>query len=386
MVVVKTFVPYLIASAVFGWGMALIFTRVSIVLARRYGVLAYPNQRASHTIPTPRLGGIGIVAAFYTHLLFLDLNSFLGPAPWKTAILVGGAWAFVGGLLDDLLHLDPKWKFLFQFAAAATVLGAGFKVLPEPFATWLSPWGRLPYQLAAASFTVLFIVFFMNAFNFMDGMDGQAAIFGALTVLSFSLPAATFVLPNTFGEIVVAGTLAGALIAFFQFFNRPAVSPRRKTFMGDCGSQFIGFVLAVLALRREQTSYDVFDFWSACIVLSPFIWDVCYTLIRRLLRRENVFQAHRTHLYQRLLVAGWSHSEVLALNFVLWGACFVLGQIHGRLLRDQRPYWLMLVYLATFFVLLLYTLFVLFVERRAASRTTMANNIGRASSSDRPKE
>jgi UDP-N-acetylmuramyl pentapeptide phosphotransferase/UDP-N-acetylglucosamine-1-phosphate transferase len=372
MFIVHTFVPYLIASAVFGWGMSLILTRASIAVARRHGILAYPNKRASHSVPTPRLGGLGIVGAFYAHLLLLDAQGFLSPAPWKTAVLVGGGWAFVSGLLDDLLHLDPKWKFLFQFAAAFSTVFAGFRVLPESLDGFLAGANDVVFELCAALFTIAFIVFFMNVFNFMDGMDGQAASFAALAALSFVLPAASFAVPYTIGEIVVAGTLAGALLAFVQFYNRPTAPPSRKTFMGDCGSQFLGFILAVLALRREETTYDIFNFWSACIVLSPFIWDVCYTLLRRLLRGENILQAHRSHLYQRLLVAGWSHSEVLALNFMLWGACFILAQLHGRLIRFNQPHWLSLVYLANLLVLLGYTLFVLYIERRAHARQKAA--------------
>ncbi len=368
MIIVHSYVPYLIAAAIFGWGMSLLLTRASVVVARRFRILAYPNKRASHSVPTPRLGGLGIVGAFYAHMMLLDAQDYFSPAPWKTGLLVGGAWAFVGGLLDDLLQLEPRWKFLFQFAAAATVVSVGFYVLPEPLASLIASAGKFWVELAAMFFTIIFIVFFMNAFNFMDGMDGQAAIFGALAAVAFVLPAATFALPNTLGEITAAGTLAGALFAFFQFFNRPGALPKRKTFMGDCGSQFIGFALAVLALRREQTTYDVFDFWSAAIALSPFIWDVCYTLVRRLLRGENIFEAHRTHLYQRLLVAGWTHGEVLALNFAVWGACFVLAQLHGRLLRDGASHWLALIILANVFVLLAYTLFVLFVERHARKR------------------
>ncbi|MGC8740103.1 MAG: glycosyltransferase family 4 protein [Candidatus Sumerlaeaceae bacterium] len=373
MIIVNSFVPYLFASGIFGWGMALLLTRASVVLARRYGVLAYPNRRASHSVPTPRLGGLGIVGAFYAHMLLLDAQGYFSPAPWKTTLLVGGAWAFVGGLLDDLLHLDFRWKFLFQFAAAAAAVAVGFSVLPEPLDALLARTAPFWREFAAALFTIFFIVFFMNVFNFMDGMDGQAAIFGALAAVAFVLPAASFALPNTLGEITAAGTLAGALFGFFQFFNRPGALPKRKTFMGDCGSQFVGFALAVLALRREQTTFDVFDFWCAVIALSPFIWDVCYTLVRRLLRGENIFEAHRTHLYQRLLVAGWTHGEVLAFNFALWGLCFILAQLRGRLLRDGAAHWLASVFFVDITVLLAYTLCVLFAERRAAGKNSAAS-------------
>jgi UDP-N-acetylmuramyl pentapeptide phosphotransferase/UDP-N-acetylglucosamine-1-phosphate transferase len=367
MIIVHTYIPYLIVSMVFGWGVAFLVTRLSIAMARRYDVLARPDHRASHSIPTPRLGGLGIVAALYGHAALLDAQGFFAPAPWKSALLVGGAWAFVGGLLDDFHQLNPRWKFLFQFAAAGSAAVLGFRVLPAPFAAWLDPLSDSWFEIAAGLFTVLFIVFVMNAYNFMDGMDGQAAVFGTLVAVAMALPSAALVVPDALGEVVMLGTLAGALLGFFMY-NRPSAPVGRKTFMGDCGSQFVGYALALMALRCEQTSYDVFNFWSALIILSPFLWDVTYTLIRRLLRGENILTAHRTHLYQRLLVAGWSHTEALALNFMLWGMCFVLAQLHARLLREGARGWLALVYCAVAFVLLCYTLFVLMVERQAKRR------------------
>ncbi len=366
---------FLFLSALHGWAVGFLLTRLSIFLARRYHVLAHPNERASHTIPTPRLGGIAIAGTVYLLVAMLDLQGQFPPALWRTGLLVGGAWAFIGGLLDDLLQLDPKPKFFFQFAAAGCALVAGIHALPEPVTSWIATRDQSWLPIASWIFSATFIIFFMNAYNFMDGMDGQAATFGALSALALELPRAVFGDRTFVGEVILLGSLAGALLGFF-FFNRPSAALERKTFMGDCGSQFVGFVLAVMVLRCEQTTPRVFNFWSAVIVLSPFIWDVVYTLVRRLLRGENILQAHRTHLYQRLLVAGWTHGEVLALNFVLWGICFVLAQLHGRLLRAEADDWLPLVYCATALVLVLYTIFVLAVEfrtRRAAAQQAKAS-------------
>jgi UDP-GlcNAc:undecaprenyl-phosphate GlcNAc-1-phosphate transferase len=364
-----TYIPEVLASLLFAFIVSLYFTRASMWLARRFGIVAHPNARASHTIPTPRLGGLGIAAAFFLHVLFLDLRGIFPPSPLKTAILVGGTWAFVGGLLDDIFQLSPRWKFLFQIAAAGTLVVTGFWILPQPFREWLLGRGFHPSIVAAAAiaFTFLFVIFFMNAYNFMDGMDGQAASFGSLASLALALPSAVFVRNGSERDILVLGTLAGALFGFL-LFNLPTVPPHRKTFMGDCGSQFVGYLLAVMCLTREYSTPDIFNFWSAVIVLSPFMWDVVYTLVRRLLRHENIFQAHRTHLYQRLLVAGWSHAEVLAVNFALWGACFVLAQLHGRWLRHGREHWLWVVGCLNVLLLLSYTLFVLIVERSAQKR------------------
>jgi UDP-N-acetylmuramyl pentapeptide phosphotransferase/UDP-N-acetylglucosamine-1-phosphate transferase len=197
----------------------------------------------------------------------------------------------------------------------------------------------------------------------MDGMDGQAALFGALVSLAMAMPLVAFDFPYAVAQSVVLLVLAGVLFAFLMF-NLPTTELPRKTFMGDSGSQFVGFVLAIAALHTCEYRNSSFPFAAALIILSPFLWDVLYTLIRRTIRGENLLQAHRTHLYQRLLVAGWTHGRTLALNFVLWSLCFVLAQLDARFWRSSSHYLRPLVWLAVLLVHAGYTLFVLFEERK----------------------
>jgi UDP-N-acetylmuramyl pentapeptide phosphotransferase/UDP-N-acetylglucosamine-1-phosphate transferase len=148
-------------------------------------------------------------------------------------------------------------------------------------------------------------------------------------------------------------------------FNWPGTSPERKTFMGDGGSQFVGFVIAMLVLRLDESATYAFPSIAALIVLSPFIYDVCFTLLRRLSRGENIFVAHRSHLYQRLLIAGWSHGKTLLLNSILWITCVYLAYLYARagwLGQLQLRYF---VFLATAVVLFIYTAIVLLVERNS---------------------
>lgn len=344
---------------------ATLCVRVSIWAAHRFEIFARPNARASHTIPTPRLGGLGFASAFYLVLMFAQIKLRLPLSPWLIAVLVGGAWALVGGFLDDVFELKPYWKFLFQLAAAATAVVTGFRPLPVAVEQWsrtiLSP---ILVEILAIIFTVSFILLVMNAYNFMDGMDGQAALFGALVSLAIAMPLVAFDFPYAVGQSVVLLALAGVLFAFLMF-NLPTTEQPRKTFMGDSGSQFVGFVLAIAALHTCEDRNSSFPFAAAMIVLSPFLWDVLYTLVRRALRGENLLQAHRTHLYQRLLVAGWTHGRTLALNFVLWSLCFVLAQLDARFWRSELHFLRPLVWLAVLLVHAGYTLFVLFEERKA---------------------
>jgi UDP-N-acetylmuramyl pentapeptide phosphotransferase/UDP-N-acetylglucosamine-1-phosphate transferase len=151
-------------------------------------------------------------------------------------------------------------------------------------------------------------------------------------------------------------------------YNHPSRIPPHKTFMGDCGSQFVGFALAVFAMHLPRMPLRSFSFVSALILLSPFAWDVCYTLGRRILRGENVLRAHRSHLYQRLLVSGWTHAEALALNAVLWTSCAALALLYESAGRSRDGSEAALVLLAVLALLAFHTLFVLWVERRAHRR------------------
>lgn len=339
-----------------------ILVRYTIEAAHRHEILARPSERGSHSVPTPRLGGLGVAGVVY---LVLAVIRFARPnhlSGWETAVFVGGAFALIGGLMDDILELNARWKFLFQFAAAgsAVILGA----TPGWDRLIANPWLGAALDQGGA---FLFIIFLMNAYNFMDGMDGQAALFGALASLGMMVPLCMEYPGFAPAEAVVLGALAGALIGLASF-NLPGQPQHRKTFMGDCGSQFVGFTLAVFVLRQPRLGLKTFSVVSALILLSPFIWDVCYTLVRRLARRENIFKAHRSHLYQRLLVAGWTHSRALALNGALWTCCAILSLLYEAASRNPGRGEAALVVLVTLALLSTYTLAVLWVERRACVR------------------
>ena len=354
-----------------------VLVQYSILAAERFNVLARPSARGSHSRPTPRLGGLGAALAFYIVLLlmyrwWLELR----PSPWMAALIVGSGYALAGGLLDDVLELSPRWKFAFQFAAAGTVLVFGF--MPDSVRISSNVTLVLAPALSAI-LTFVFIVFMMNAYNFMDGMDGQASLFGIIASLAIAYPLVYHSNGDNQTEGYILLTLAGALGGLLAY-NYPGRPQSRKTFMGDSGSQFFGFMLAMFALRTEQGQIEPLSLPACLIILSPFIWDVCYTLVRRLLRGENILQAHRSHLYQRLLIAGWSHRRVLALNAVFWILCAALGQMYsaqsalGQMDSVQSASHStnrqMVIAGATVSLLVLYTLLVMLVEERQRVRIT----------------
>jgi UDP-N-acetylmuramyl pentapeptide phosphotransferase/UDP-N-acetylglucosamine-1-phosphate transferase len=352
-----------------GFLLSLLFVRYSVFAARRYSILAHPSSRGSHEHPTPRLGGLGFATAFLvtfvlTFVLMRGWRIPISPFIWNAAIVIGGGYALIGGLLDDVLELPPRWKLLFQAAAAGSAVLIGLHFTQVALAN-----GTV-YHLnpaVAAALAFLFIVFIMNAYNFMDGMDGQAALFGFVVTIGIITPLASGVGPRmliaNLPEILIMSTLGGVLAGFLTF-NMPGTSVSIKSFMGDSGSQFVGFLLAITTVRLAQKPASSMPAAAAVILLAPFMWDVLYTLARRLARRENVLLAHRSHLYQRLLISGWSHKQTLTFNMLLWLACLACSQGYAAAHNARRPEFALLYVAAALLALVLYTVTVWVVEAR----------------------
>lgn len=347
---------------------SMLLVRLTIWLSHHYDVMARPSDRGSHSIPTPRLGGLGSAAAFFLTVLVLNHWRVVAPLePWRLVLLVGGAWALLGGALDDFQELSPRWKLLVQAAAVGSVVMFGF----APAQLDLPLLGTVALPGFIGMIIALLVCFFMmNIFNFMDGMDGQAAVFGIITSLMLAIYIGNhgfrLGLGLTFTRMYLAGMAAicaGSLLGLL-WHNYPGREMRWKTFMGDCGSQFYGFILAVIALEAGTgPQQDALPWIASLILFSPFIYDVCFTLIRRYRRGERLTQAHRTHLYQRLMVAGWSHGKTLSLNAGLYGICAVLAYIYGRSYASGIVQ--ILCILSTGLLLAGYTLFVMMEEKAA---------------------
>jgi UDP-GlcNAc:undecaprenyl-phosphate GlcNAc-1-phosphate transferase len=242
----------------------------------RVGIADVPNERSSHSRPIPRAGGVAVVVAFA-----LGLS---GELEWPIPVFLGCVAAlFALGLWDDVMSVRALPKLVAQIVVA-TVFAAVFSAIFAP------DWEAIAL--------VLWIVVFVNAFNFMDGANGLAGFTAAIGAATLALVGGPFV------DVAALGLLGG--LAGFLPFN----FPKARIFLGDAGSLPIGFALAALsafATLREPPVY------FAPVLFFTFLFDVGLTLLRRALRRENLLTAHREHLYQLLLRMGWSHAKVTAL-------------------------------------------------------------------------
>ena len=279
--------------------LAALLTRRIIGWAEALGVVDRPNSRSSHSRVTPRGGGAAIVAGTVLAAGVAGLCDPSAAFRLAGAVLPAVAVAVVSWI-DDVRTLPNRVRFSVHLLAAAAATAALGPIREID----LAGFGSLALGAAAWPLTILWIVGLTNAFNFMDGIDGIAGITATAAGLGLAAVARLGGCPAV---AAVALAFAGAAVGFLTCNWPPA-----RIFMGDVGSAFCGFLIAVLplAVPPEAVAGTV---PVAVLALWPFIFDTGFTLVRRLRRGENVFQAHRSHLYQRLVITGRSHRTISTL-------------------------------------------------------------------------
>jgi Fuc2NAc and GlcNAc transferase len=269
------------------FGLSLFITGVLRRYALARNMMDIPNTRSSHSEPTPRGGGVAIVVSF---LLVLPWIAGIGLVAWPLvwALLGAGAGIALLGFLDDRGHIAARWRLLGHFAAAVWAL------------FWL---GGLP-QVEVFGFILelnwlgdvlaaVYLVWLLNLYNFMDGIDGIAGVEAICVCVGGML---LYVLLSFVGSaqpmVWVMPMLLATAVLGFLFWNLPSA----RIFMGDAGSGFLGITLGVLSLQAAWVAPQLL--WSWLILLGVFIVDATFTLLRRLLRGDRVYEAHRSHAYQ----------------------------------------------------------------------------------------
>ncbi|RZU99613.1 MraY family glycosyltransferase [Spiribacter vilamensis] len=261
---------------------AFLLTGILRRYALRTDLMDIPNDRSSHEVPTPRGGGVAIVVVSLVGLVGLGLSAAM-PITALLALGLGGAVVAGIGWLDDHRDVPARWRLLVHLVAAAwvVVLARGAPPLALPGVSW--EWGWF-----GAVVLVLFIGWMLNLYNFMDGIDGIAGV-EAITVAG---PAAAMLWwLGALEWASVAALMASATLGFLAWNWPPA-----KIFMGDAGSGFIGFMLAALAVLTWADAG--LSIWAWLILLGVFIVDATITLVRRAVRGEKFYEAHRSHAYQ----------------------------------------------------------------------------------------
>jgi len=285
-----------------------------------FGPLDHPNERSLHSVPVPRSGGLGVLAGVgLTLLAALGLGWMETRLAWITGALLLVALV---SFLDDLGDLPPLARLAAHGLAAGCLMigGLGWSGLDPPGLTLMFP------DWLAPVLTLLFVVWMINLYNFIDGLDGLAggmAVFGFLTLAGLGLKG-----DEPGYALVCLGTAASATGFLASNF------PPARIFLGDVGSSSLGLLAAALSLWGVQLG--LFPLWVAWLAFSPFIVDATWTLLARLARGERVWEAHRSHHYQRLVLAGWSHRRTTLRAYGLMGAvCACALAAPGLVALDQ---------------------------------------------------
>ena len=296
-------------------------TLAGLLRRRHVQPMDHPNARSLHEAPTPRIGGLGIMAGIAVAGVWLADPALLP--------LMLGAFALAGVSLADDMRGLPVWlRFFTHFVAAASCL----------FALGLAGWGLLAGTLAA--------VWMTNLYNFMDGANGLA---GGMATIGFGALALAAWQGGVPELAAFCAAIAATALAFLRF-NFPSA----RLFMGDAGSIPLGFLAATLGILGVRQGAWSWAF--PLLVFSPFIVDASVTLVRRALRREQVWQAHRSHYYQRVVLLGATHRQ---LAVAAWGLMLAMAVL-AFVLQGWPHYTLGLLILSA----VLYASIFLAIDRR----------------------
>ncbi|KAF1056549.1 MAG: putative undecaprenyl-phosphate N-acetylglucosaminyl 1-phosphate transferase [Pseudomonas delhiensis] len=295
-------VVLLVLGAAFAWGLTGLFRRYALAAS----LLDVPNSRSSHSVPTPRGGGVAFILGF---LLMLVVGRGLGLVDTVVlwAYLPAGCVVAVVGFLDDRRGIPARWRLLAHFLAGALLLFAIGGLAPVDL-----PWGVTRLRWVGSILALIYLVWLLNLYNFMDGIDGIASLEAISVCLAGALCAwwVGGASHSLWLPLMLAAAVAGFLIWNF---------PPARIFMGDAGSGFIGLVLGGLSLQAAWQAPQLL--WSWLILLGVFIVDATWTLLHRLLRGERVYEAHRSHAYQRAS-RRWGQHRIVSLSItainVIW--------------------------------------------------------------------
>lgn len=281
-------------------------------------ILAHPNERTLHARPTPQTGGLAVVGSVVISLILAaSLLAIIEPEKpvLPKGMASGSLWivlsmllVFVVSFIDDCTGLPASLRLGVQAVAAGIVIGGvGLTVSSVPI-----PGGpTLHLGLAAIPVSALLLIWMANLYNFMDGMDGFA---GGMTFWGFGF-LAYFGWQVQFPIMVIISTLVALGALGFLLHNFPPA----RIFMGDAGSITIGFLAGTLMILGVREG--IFDLWVPIMIFSPFILDATVTLTHRAFRRQKIWEAHREHYYQRVVLSGWSHRRTVLAEYAVMIVC-----------------------------------------------------------------
>ncbi len=319
------------------FGVTMVTTPLARRIACKFKAVDYPRSRGMNKEPVPLMGGIAIVLGF--------IASVVVQSPWISdfrttqfiGFLIGAAIIVAVGMLDDVYELGPKFKLLMQFIVGVVVVSTGTKI---DFIMWPF-WQYLKFL--STPITIVWIIGLINAVNLIDGLDGLAA--GVTSIASICLMVLCILSGSTLAVSLTAA-LAGACLGFLPRNFSPA-----EIYMGDTGSTFLGYVLAVASCIGVFKSYAILSIVLSVLAMALPIIDTAFAMIRRALNHKPIMSADRGHLHHRLVDAGYSSKQAVAILYGISLASAVIAVLIA--MQDYRA----TIIVFFFFMILLLMMF-----------------------------
>lgn len=337
-------------SFLFAWGVAAVSVPVVIKIAKIKRIMDAPNERSSHTIPVPTLGGVSIFAAISLSLTIWSVMDTTNGLQYIIGALV---LIFFTGLKDDMLIIAPTKKLISQlFAASLIILGSDLRI--GSFYGIMGI-GELPYWVSLF-LTIFVFVIVTNAYNLIDGIDGLASILGIIAALLFGT---WFLIAGFVDFAILAFSMAGALIGF----SRYNFSKNQKIFLGDTGSLIIGLLIAALALlfikmngQAKGESYFLPNApFITMMVLSIPLFDTLRVFVIRLFHKKSPFSPDKTHIHHLLIARNPSHKRATFILSVL-NLLFILISFYLFTVMSPTPASIIIVLFFLLYIMICYQL------------------------------
>ncbi|MGH4126154.1 MAG: glycosyltransferase family 4 protein [Clostridium sp.] len=285
------------------------------------------DERRVHKKPVPVMGGLAIYIAFVIGTILY--NGILTPS--QLGIIIGATIIVMGGMIDDIKDLSPKYKLLIQIMAAVCLLMSDVRIsiLTNPFREF---YPYLNIGWVGIPVTIIWIVGVTNAFNLIDGLDGLAAGIAFISCVTLMIVS---IINGRLEPAFLTAVLSGAILGFLPYNFNPA-----SIFMGDTGSQLLGFLLAAISIEGAIKSATAFVIAVPILAFALPIYDTLFAMIRRKANGKSIMQADKGHLHHRLLDMGLSQKQAVIIMYfisaVLGGIAIITMQM-----SNQRAYFLL---------------------------------------------
>ena len=277
--------------------LTIILTPIVIKLAFKIGALDYPNDRKIHNKITPRLGGLSIYFSFCIGAMIMI------PGAIHSSFILGSVIIVVIGILDDIYQLSAAYKFLGQLVSALLVTlmgGIQIEFINFPFGN------QLEFGSFSTPLTILWIIVIINAINFIDGLDGLAA--GVSSIALFSITVMSSIQGNTY-VMIISLILMASTLPFLLFNFHPA-----KVFMGDTGSMFLGYMIAILSISGFK-NITFISLIVPIIILGVPISDVFFSILRRIIKKKPITKPDKSHIHHCFLNLGFTHKQTVLVIY-----------------------------------------------------------------------